>query len=79
MTPGQTEKHSLAGALDLTTGKIFPGLGARQTHAFFRDLLTRLERTYAQQQGHRIYGVVDHDRIHKAKAVGQWVSDPSAC
>jgi putative transposase len=74
MTPGQNEKHYLAGALDLSTGKIFHGRGTRKTHAVLRDLLTLLARPYAPQQVRRIYVVVDNDRLHKAKAVGQWLA-----
>jgi transposase len=74
MTPGQNEKPYLAGALDLSPGKIFHGRGTRKTHALFRDLLTLLARTYAPQQVRRIYVVVDNDRIHKAKAVRQWLA-----
>lgn len=74
MTPGQNEKHYLAGALDLATGKILHCLGSRKTNALFRDLLTLLDRTYAQRQVSRIYVVVDNYRIHKAKAVGQWLA-----
>jgi putative transposase len=39
MTPGQNEKHYLAGALDLTTGTLHYALGPRKTNALFRDLL----------------------------------------
>jgi putative transposase len=74
MTPGQNEKHYLAGALDLATGKILHCLGSRKTNALFRDLLTLLERTYAQRPVSRIYVVVDNYRIHKAHAVGQWLA-----
>ena len=74
MTPGQNEKHYLAGALALATGKILHCLGSRKTNALFRDLLTLLDRTYAQRQVRRIYVVVDNYRMHKAKAVGQWLA-----
>jgi len=43
MTPGQHQKHDLAGALDLATGTLHHGLGPRQTNALCRDLLARLE------------------------------------
>jgi putative transposase len=33
MTPGQNEKHYLAGALHLATGKLLHGLGPRKNHA----------------------------------------------
>src|SRR5215207_8652844 len=38
MTPGQNQKHSLAGALDLATGTLLYCLGPRQTNALFCDL-----------------------------------------
>jgi putative transposase len=73
MTPGQNEKHYLAGALNLATGKIRHCLGPRKNNALFRDLLTLLERTSPERWVKRLYVVVDNDRIHKAKAVEQWV------
>jgi transposase len=72
MTPGKNEKYDLAGALNLATGQIFHGLGPRKTHAFFRDLLTLLDRTSPQRGVRRISVVVDNYKRHKAKAVGQW-------
>ena len=41
---------------------------------YFADLLTLLDRTYPAHQVKRSYVVVDHDKIHKAKAVGQWLA-----
>jgi transposase len=72
MTPGTKAKHSLAGALNLATGKIRQCLGPRKNNALFRDLLTLLDRPYPERWVRRIYVVVDNSRIHKAKAVGQW-------
>jgi transposase len=72
MTPGQNEKHSLAGALNLATGKILHGLGPRKNNALFRDLLTLLDRTDPERWVRRISVVVDNDKMDKAKAVGQW-------
>jgi transposase len=46
MPPGQNQQHSLAGALDLTTGMLPHCLGPRKTNALFRDLLTPLEARY---------------------------------
>ena len=74
MTPGQNEKYYLAGALNLATGKLLHCLGPRKTNALFRDLLTLLERTYPERQIRRIYVVVDNYKIHKAKAVRQWLA-----
>ena len=73
MTPGKHAKHYLAGALNLATGKILHCLGPRKNNALFRDLLTLLDRTYPERWVRRIYVVVDNYRIHKAKAVGQWL------
>jgi transposase len=74
MTPGQHHKHDLAGALDLATGTLRHGLGARTTNTLFRDLLALLESSYPAERYTRIYVVVDHDKIHKAKAVAPWLA-----
>jgi transposase len=42
MTPGQHQKHDLAGALDGAPGTLRHCLGARQTNLMFRDLLALL-------------------------------------
>src|SRR5438876_420833 len=55
MTPGKNEKHSLAGALHLATGKLSHCLGPRQNTGLFRDLLTLLDRTYPTPRMTRIY------------------------
>ena len=72
MTPGTNERHYLAGALDVATGTLHHCVGPRKTHALFRDLLQTLEAAYPAGQYQRIYVVVDHDKIHKAKAVAEW-------
>ncbi len=74
MTPGQNQKHYLAGALDLTTGTLLHCLGARKTNALFRDLLGILEASYPAERYTRLYVVVDNYKIHKAKAVEQWLA-----
>jgi putative transposase len=73
MTPGQNEKHYLAGALDVTTGRLLHCLGARKTNALFRDLLSVLDTSYPPAPYKRLYVGVDHYKIHKAKAVEQWL------
>jgi transposase len=73
MTPGQNAKHYLAGALDPTTGTLHHCLGARKTNALFRDLLSLLEERYPAERYTRLYVVVDNYKIHKAKAVEQWL------
>jgi transposase len=74
MTPGQNQKHYLAGALDLATGTLLHCLGPRKTNALFRELLQTLEAAYSATQYQRIYVVVDNYRIHKAKAVEDWLA-----
>src|SRR5262245_10232513 len=73
MTPGKNEKHYLAGALELTTGKVLYCLGPRKNNGLFRELLTLLDHTYPARQMTRIYVVVDNYCIHKVKAVEQWL------
>jgi putative transposase len=74
MTPGTNEKHYLAGALDLATGTVHHALGPRKTNELFRELLQRLDEAYAAPYYQRIYVVVDNYKIHKAKAVEQWLA-----
>jgi hypothetical protein len=74
MTPGQNQKQYLAGALDLGTGTLHHCLGERKTNALFRDLLDVLEARYPAEQYTRLYVVVDNYKIHKAKAVEQWLA-----
>jgi putative transposase len=74
MTPGQNQKHYLAGALDLATGTLRHCLGARKTNVLFRDLLELLETSYPAERYTRVYVVVDNYKIHQAKAVQQWLA-----
>jgi hypothetical protein len=74
MTPGQNEKHPLAGALDPTTGTLHDCLGARNINALFRDRLSVLEECYPAERYTRLYVVVDNYKIPKAKAVEQWLA-----
>jgi transposase len=74
MTPGKNEKHSLAGALHLATGRVLYCLGPRKNNGLFRDLLALLDTTYPAARITRIYVVVDNYCIHKAKAVEQWLA-----
>jgi Winged helix-turn helix/DDE superfamily endonuclease len=74
MTPGTNEKPSLAGALNLATGQGRYGLGPRKNNGLFRDLLTLLDTAYPASDVTRIYVVVDHYCMHKAKAVVQWLA-----
>jgi transposase len=46
MTPGQHQKHYLAGAVALATGTLYHCLGPRQTKALCRDLRARRDACY---------------------------------
>jgi putative transposase len=74
MTPGTNEKHYLAGAVELATGTVHHALGPRKSNELFRALLQDLDEAYPTPQYKRIYVVVDNYRIHKAKAVEQWLT-----
>jgi DDE superfamily endonuclease len=76
ITPGTNEKHDLAGALNLATGTVHHCLGARNTTARCRALVQVLAASYPATPYRRIYGVVDHDKIHQAQAVAQGLAMP---
>jgi transposase len=75
MTPGTNTKYYLAGALDVATGILLHCCGPRKTNALFRDLLQVIEEHYPTELYTRLYVVVDNYKIHKAKAVQQWLVD----
>jgi hypothetical protein len=60
MTPGTNEKPDLAGALELATGTVHHALGARKTHAWFRELWQRLDETSPAPHDKRIDVVADN-------------------
>jgi transposase len=74
MTPGQHQKHYLAGALDLSTGTLYHCLGPRKTKVLFRELLSRLDAHYPIERYPRLYVVVDNSSSHQAKAVEPWLA-----
>lgn len=74
MTPGTNQKNYLGGALNYMTGKMLHVVGERKNRWLFIDLLKRIERASPAQKFTRVYVVVDNYRIHKAQAVGQWLS-----
>ncbi len=73
MTPGTNKKQYLAGALDYLTGKITYVVGERKNRWLVIDLLRRLDRQFPTAT--KIYLVADNYRIHKAKAVEQWLNN----
>ena len=74
VTPGQNQKHYLAGALDPKTGRIVHCTSMRKTNVLFRALLDRLDWWYPKAQFAKVYLVVDNYGIHKARAVEQWLA-----
>ena len=74
VTPGQNQKHYLAGALEPKTGRIVHCVGLRKTNALFRALLDRLDWSYPKAKFTKVYVVVDNYGIHKAKAVERWLA-----
>ena len=76
VTPGQNQKHYLAGALELKSGRLVHCTSTRKTNALFRALLDRLEWLYPSAQFTTVYVVVDTYGIHKAKAVERWLAAP---
>ena len=74
VTPGQNQKRYLAGALNHLTGRVVACIGERKTAALFLALLKALDGTYPTTSYQRLYVVVDNFRIHKAKAVVQWLA-----
>ena len=75
VTPGQNQKHYLAGALEPKTGRIVHCTGFRKTNVLFRALLDRLEEHYTKARFAKVYVVVDNYGIHKAKAVERWLAE----
>ena len=73
LTPGQNEKHYLAGAWDSRTGVVHYCAGPRKTNALFRDLLDTLQIRYPAHHYDRIWVVVDNYSIHQAQAVQRWL------
>jgi putative transposase len=74
ITPGQNQKHYLAGALEPKTGRLVHCVGPRKINVLFRALLDRLEWLYPKEQFVKVYVVVDNYGIHKAKAVAWWLA-----
>jgi transposase len=73
MTPGSNEKNYLAGALDIVTGHLLHCVWFRKTSGLFIDLLKVIDGRYPATQYTKIFVVVDNYKIHKAKAVEQWL------
>ena len=72
-TPGQNQKHYLAGALNARTGKVVWAEGERKDSLLFVDLLYRLKRLY--RRARRIVLVVDNVIVHKSSITSQWLAN----
>jgi transposase len=74
LTPGTNEKRYLAGALDITTGRITHCVWYRKQTGLFLDLLNTLDRTHPASLFPQLSVVVDNAKLHKAKKVHQWLA-----
>src|SRR3989441_2891823 len=74
VTPGQNQKHYLAGALEPATGRIVHCTSTHKTNGLFRALLDQLDWRYPQAQFTQVSVVVDNCGIYKAKAVERWLA-----
>ncbi len=71
-TPGQNQKHYLAGALHARTGKVVWVEGERKNSLLFIHLLYQLKRTYRRAQ--RIVLILDNYVIHKSYITRRWLA-----
>jgi transposase len=74
LTPGTNEKRYLAGALDITTGKLTHCVWYRKQTGLFLELLDTLDRTHPVPLFTHLTIVVDNAQLHKAKKVQQWLA-----
>ncbi|ELW2862913.1 IS630 family transposase [Salmonella enterica] len=70
-TPGQNQKHYLAGALHSGTGKIHYVSGSSKSSDLFISLSEALRRTYRRAE--TITLVLDNYVIHKSRKVERWL------
>ena len=70
-TPGQNQKHYLAGALHSGTGRVHYVRGSSKSSDLFINLLEKLRRTYRRAK--TITLVVDNYIIHKSRKVERWL------
>ena len=73
MTPGTNQKRYLAGALDAVTGKLLPVIGEEKNRWLVIDLLREIDRQLPLAR--QVFLVADNYRIHKAKAVVEWLAE----
>ncbi len=72
-TPGQNQKHYLAGALHSGTGRVHYVSGSSKSSDLFISLLETLRRTYRRAK--TITLVADKYIIHKSRKVERWLEE----
>ncbi|EIP3133697.1 IS630 family transposase [Salmonella enterica] len=72
-TPGQNQKHYLAGALHSGTGRVHYVSGSSKSSDLFISLLETLRRTYRRAK--TITLVTDNYIIHKSRKVERWLEE----
>ncbi|HAK4101998.1 TPA: IS630 family transposase [Salmonella enterica] len=72
-TPGQNQKHYLAGTLHSGTGRVHYVSGSSKSSDLFISLLETLRRTYRRAK--TITLVADNYIIHKSRKVERWLEE----
>ena len=71
-TPGQNQKHYVAGALHAHTGRLVWVEHHRKTSALFLKLLEQLRHQYRRAK--RIVLILDNYGIHKSRVAERWLA-----
>ena len=71
-TPGQNQKHYLAGALHAHTGQLTWVEHDKKTSVLFVKLLEQLRRQY--RRANKVILILDNYKIHKSQLVERWLS-----
>jgi hypothetical protein len=79
LTPGTNEKRYLAGALDITTGKIPHWVWYRTQTGLFLELLDPLDRTHPVPLFTHLTIVVANAQLHNAQKVQQGLAAHPRC
>lgn len=72
VTPGQNQKHYLAGCLHAGTGKVHYVSGDKKNSDLFINMLNKLRATYRRAK--TITLILDNYVIHKSRKVEQWLA-----
>jgi putative transposase len=73
VTPGQNQKHYLAGCLHAGTGKVHYVSGEKKNSNLFINMLEALRATYRRAK--TITLILDNYVIHKSRKVERWLAD----